>query len=212
MLDPQHGRGSRDGGRAGFDANSFGSVAPDVAANRAVTDVYEPGSTFKVVTIAAALSEKLVTPTTRFRLPYSIHVADRVIREHERRPTESMSVAQILSQSSNVGTVTLAQKSRGADRHVRWIERFGFGKPTGIDFPGESPGIVLPPEHWSGSTIGNVPIGQGIAVTAVQMAAAYGAIANGGVLRAAASRREGRRRADADGRGSGSSRAPSPHS
>src|SRR3712207_1200304 len=92
-----------------------------------------------------------------------------------------MSVAQILSRSSNVGTITLA-RLLGARRLSEWIERWGFGRPTGIDFPGESPGIVLPSERWSGSTIGNVPIGQGIGVTPIQMASAYAAIANEGVL------------------------------
>src|SRR3712207_2000578 len=91
-----------------------------------------------------------------------------------------MSVAQILSRSSNVGTITLA-RLLGARRLSEWIERWGFGRPTGIDFPGESRGIVLPLERWSGSTIGNVPLGQGIAVTPVQMAAAYAAVASGGV-------------------------------
>src|SRR3712207_3829950 len=91
-----------------------------------------------------------------------------------------MSVAQILSRSSNVGTITLA-RLLGARRLSEWIERWGFGRPTGVDFPGESGGIVLPLERWSGSTIGNVPIGQGIAVTPVQMAAAYAAVANKGI-------------------------------
>jgi len=113
-------------------------------------------------------------------LPYSIHVADRVIHDAEPRGTETMSVAQILSRSSNVGAITLAEKLR-KHRLVQWINRFGFGKRTGIDYPGESPGIVLPEDRWSGSTIGNVPIGQGIAVTPTQMASAYGAIANRGV-------------------------------
>src|SRR5207248_3075396 len=90
------------------------------------------------------------------------------------------SVSQILAHSSNIGAIELAEML-GRTRLSRWISRFGFGRATGIDFPGESPGIVLPVERWSGSTIGNVPIGQGIAVTAVQMAAAYAAVANGGV-------------------------------
>lgn len=92
-----------------------------------------------------------------------------------------MSVAEILSRSSNVGTITLAQ-NLGEKRLESWIERFGFGRPTGIDYPGEVGGIVLPRSEWSGSTIGNVPIGQGISVTPVQMVALYSAIANGGRL------------------------------
>ncbi|MER3488251.1 MAG: hypothetical protein C4307_05825, partial [Chloroflexota bacterium] len=139
-----------------------------------------PGSTFKVVTVAAALSERLVRPDTAFTLPYGIQVADRVIHDAEPRPTERMTVAEILYRSSNVGAITLA-RLLGPERLARWIERFGFGRPTGIDFPGESPGIVLPLGQWSGSTIGNIPIGQGIAVTPVQMAAAYAAVANDGL-------------------------------
>jgi cell division protein FtsI/penicillin-binding protein 2 len=91
-----------------------------------------------------------------------------------------MSVHQILSRSSNVGVVTIAE-ALGKERIARWIDRFGFGRRTGIEFPGETKGIVVPPARWSGSTIGNVPIGQGIAVTPLQMIAAYGAIANNGV-------------------------------
>jgi cell division protein FtsI (penicillin-binding protein 3) len=162
-----------------FDANKFSAASADRRRNRAITDTYEPGSTFKLVTVSGALSEKLVAPSTKFTLKTSIQVADRIIHEHEPRPTQTMSVAQILSESSNVGTITLAQLL-GKDRLLDWIGRFGFGQPTGVDFPGESSGIL--PGYWSGSTIGNVPIGQGIAVTPLQMAAAYGAIANGGTL------------------------------
>lgn len=179
VLDPDTGAVLAMAVAPGYDSNRFAAASPDRRRNRAVTDVYEPGSTFKVVTVAAALSEKLVSPSTSFRLASSIRVADRVINEHEPRPTQDMTVAQILSQSSNIGTITLAQKL-GRSRVESWIDRFGFGKPTGVEFPGESRGLL--PGYWSGSTIGNVPIGQGIGVTAIQMAAAYGAIANGGVL------------------------------
>jgi cell division protein FtsI (penicillin-binding protein 3) len=164
----------------GFDANRFGTTPSETSRNRTVTDVYEPGSTFKLITVAGALSDGLVTPQTSFVLPYSIQVADRVIHDAEQRGTETMSVARILSHSSNVGAITLAQRL-GKERLSRWITRFGFGRKTRIGYPGEARGFVLAPDEWSGSTIGNVPIGQGIAVTPVQMAAAYGAIANDGV-------------------------------
>ena len=180
VLDPRTGAILAMAVQPGYDANRFPAVPGDLQRNRAVTDTYEPGSTFKVVTVAAALSEKLVTPATEFTLPYSIHVADRVIHDAEPRGTVRYSVAQILAHSSNIGAITLAQLL-GKERLSSWIERFGFGHKTGIDFPGESPGIVLPADKWSGSTIGNVPIGQGIAVTPVQMAAAYAAVANRGV-------------------------------
>lgn len=180
VLDPRTGAVLAMAVAPGFDANRYPKAADALHRNTAVTDTYEPGSTFKLVTVAAALSERLVQPQTTFTLPYGIRVADRIIHDAEPRPTERMTVAQILSRSSNVGAITLA-RLLGPQRLARWIERFGFGRPTGIDFPGESPGIVLPVEQWSGSTIGNVPIGQGIAVTPVQMAAAYAAVANDGV-------------------------------
>jgi cell division protein FtsI/penicillin-binding protein 2 len=180
VLDPRTGGVLAMAQAPGFDANKANVVPFAVQRNRAVTDTYEPGSTFKLVTIAGALSGGLVEPGTTFRLPYSIHVADRIVHDAEPRPTETLSVAQILSHSSNVGAVTIAEKL-GSTELADWIARFGFGKTTGLDFPGESPGQVLPLDRWSGSTIGNVPIGQGIAVTPMQMAAAYAAIANGGV-------------------------------
>jgi cell division protein FtsI/penicillin-binding protein 2 len=129
--------------------------------------------------VTGALAEALVTPDTTFTLPYSIRVADRIVHDAEPRPTETFTVSQILSRSSNVGAITLAEKL-GEAGLASWIQRFGFGKPTGIDFPGESGGLVLPLAQWSGSTIGNVPIGQGIAVTPIQMASVYAAVANGG--------------------------------
>jgi cell division protein FtsI (penicillin-binding protein 3) len=180
VLDPATGAVRAMAVAPGFDANEYPKVWRVLQRNRAVTDTYEPGSTFKLVTVAGALSERLVSPTTRFTLPYEIHVADRVIHDAEPRGTETMSVARILSQSSNVGAITLA-KLLGQHRLAQWISRFGFGKPTRIDFPGESRGIMLPERNWSGSSIGNIPIGQGIAVTAIQMASAYASIANHGV-------------------------------
>jgi cell division protein FtsI (penicillin-binding protein 3) len=180
VLDPRTGSILAMAVQPGYDANRYPSAARDLQRNRAVTDTYEPGSTFKLITVAAALSEGLVSPSTRFTLPYTIEVADRVIHDAEERDTVNYSVAQILAHSSNIGAITLAEML-GKTRLSRWISKFGFGHTTGVDFPGESPGIVLPPEKWSGSTIGNVPIGQGIAVTPVQMAAAYAAIANKGV-------------------------------
>jgi cell division protein FtsI/penicillin-binding protein 2 len=143
-----------------------------------VNDVFEPGSVFKVVTVGGALSEHKITPRTAFTLPYKIHVADRVIHDAEIRPTERMTVAQILQRSSNVGAITIAERYLGETGLKRWMKRFGFGSRTGIGFPRESPGIL--PSYWSGSTIGNVPIGQGVSVTSVQLASAYAAIANGG--------------------------------
>jgi cell division protein FtsI (penicillin-binding protein 3) len=180
VLDPRTGAVLAMAVEKGYDANRFPIVPRDRQRNRTVTDTYEPGSTFKLVTVSAVLAEGLVTPSTAFTLPYEIHVADRVIRDAHPRGTERMTVDQILYDSSNVGTITLAQLL-GSERLSQWISRFGFGHKTGIDFPGETQGIVPELERWSGSTIGTLPIGHGIAVTPVQMAAAYGTVANRGV-------------------------------
>jgi cell division protein FtsI/penicillin-binding protein 2 len=136
--------------------------------------------------VAGALEEGLVKPSTPFGLPPTITVADRTIEEAHPRGPVTLSVADILAQSSNVGAVMVGlelNRERGDDAFDSWIRKFGFGEPTGIDFPGEEQGIVMPPEDYSGSSMGNLPIGQGLAVTPIQMASAYAAIANGGVLR-----------------------------
>ena len=150
--------------------------------NRATGFTYEPGSTFKAFTVAAALQEDLVEPGTTFTLPPTIQVADRVIEESHERGTETLTVADVLAQSSNVGAVTVGLEI-GADHFSNWIDRFGFGSPTGVRLPAEEQGIVPALEEYSGSTMGNLPLGQGLSVTPVQMMAAYAAIANGGILR-----------------------------
>jgi cell division protein FtsI (penicillin-binding protein 3) len=166
------------------DANKPGN-APDFARqNRAVGTTYEPGSTFKPFTVAGALEEHEVTPQTKFNLPPTIRLYDREIGESHPRGTVTLTTEDILAQSSNVGAVTIGLKL-GAKRFDEWVRRFGFGRPTGTDLPGEEAGIVLPLAKYSGASMGNLPIGQGLAVTPMQMAVAYSAIANGGVLRPA---------------------------
>lgn len=150
--------------------------------NRATGFTYEPGSTFKAFTVAAALEEGLVSPESAFVLAPTIDVADRTIEESHPRGTQTMTVAEILAYSSNVGAVTIGLQV-GSRKYSRWIKRFGFGRPTGIQFPAEERGIVPALEDYSGSTMGNLPLGQGLAVTPIQMMAGYAAIANGGVLR-----------------------------
>jgi cell division protein FtsI (penicillin-binding protein 3) len=164
------------------DPNDLSSASNEDLVNRATGFTYEPGSTFKAFTVSAALEEKLVTPTSSFVLPPSIQVADRTIEDAEARPTETMSVAEILAHSSNVGAVTIGLQV-GAEKFSRWIDRFGFGRPTGVQFPAEEQGIVPELDEYSGSTMGNLPIGQGLAVTPMQMMAGYAAIADGGILR-----------------------------
>jgi cell division protein FtsI (penicillin-binding protein 3) len=180
VMDPRTGAILAMANYPTFNSNGFSKALPDARRNRAVTDAYEPGSTFKIVTIAGALEDNVVSPASTFTLAPTIQVADRVIHEAHLRGTEVMSVKDILAQSSNVGTITIAEKL-GQGELAAWINRFGFGRQTGIDYPGESSGLVLPLADWSGSTIGTVPIGQGIAVTPLQMVSAYATIGNGGV-------------------------------
>jgi len=166
-----------------LDPSDLSEAESEDLLNRATGFNYEPGSTFKAFTVAAALEDKEVTPTSTFTLPPTIQVADRTIEESHPRGTETLSVAEILAHSSNVGAVTIGL-GLGSERFSRWIERFGFGRPTGVRYPGEEQGIVPALEDYSGSTMGNLPIGQGLSVTPMQMMAAYAALANGGVLRA----------------------------
>ena len=166
----------------GFDPSDLQDATPDELENRATGFTYEPGSTFKAFTVASALSDHVVTPYSSFYLPPEIHVYDRTIGESHPRGAVTLTTAQILAQSSNVGAVTIGLKE-GATRFSQWINRFGFGRPTGVAFHGEERGIVPALKDYSGSTMGNLPIGQGLSVTPMQIATAYAAIANGGILR-----------------------------
>ena len=149
-------------------------------ANRAVIDVFEPGSVNKVITIAAALEEGIVEPDTERVVPWRYQVSDHQFSDDHSHPTEPMSVTQILAQSSNVGTIMLGEEL-GKERIDEYLRKFGFGEKTALDFTNESRGLLLPTDQWSGTSIGSIPIGQGIAVTAMQMLSAYNVIANDGV-------------------------------
>ncbi len=162
--------------------NDPAASSPEALENRAVGFDYEPGSTFKAFTVSAALQEGLITPDTEFYVPDQIQVADRTIHDAEEHPEEMLSTAQILARSSNVGAIKIGALE-GASRFSRWVRRFGFGASTGIDLPSEEIGQVPPLSSYSGSSMGNLPIGQGELVTPIQMASAYAAIANGGILR-----------------------------
>jgi cell division protein FtsI (penicillin-binding protein 3) len=164
------------------DLNDLANTDPHDLVNQATGFTYEPGSTFKAFTVAGALEDHVVTPDTTFHLEPTIKVADRTIEDAEPRGPVDLSVAQILAQSSNVGAVTIGLKL-GATKFSHWVNRFGFGHKTGVQFPAEERGIVPSYDDYSGSSIGNLPIGQGLSVTPIQMMTAYAAIANGGVLR-----------------------------
>lgn len=156
-------------------------IGPPVPAakNLAVTNVYEPGSVNKLITIAGALEEGLVRADTTLSVAGTIKVADHVFKEHDPHPTQDWSVTDIMANSSNVGSIMIGQQL-GKARLDQYLRDFGFGQRTGLGFPGESRGIMLDPEKWSGTSLPTIAIGQGIAVSAMQMLAAYNTVANGG--------------------------------
>jgi len=163
-------------------ANDPGAKAIEALQNRAVSFNYEPGSTFKSVVVSGALQEGRITPESGFEIPDQIELGGRTIHDDTEHPGESLTTSQILAQSSNVGAIKIGLLE-GRDKFNTWVHRFGFGAPTGVGLPGEESGATLPLNRYSGSSMGNLPIGQGELVTPIQMATAYSAIANGGILR-----------------------------
>jgi cell division protein FtsI (penicillin-binding protein 3) len=163
-----------------FDPRDLAAATPDQLGNRAVSTPFEPGSVNKVVTMAAALEYGLATPTDVLAVPGTIQVADRTVRDAWAHGTENYTLTGVLAKSSNVGTIMAAQRV-GEDRFADMIARFGLGARTEVGLPGESSGRVPARETWSGSTFGNLPIGQGLSMTVLQMAGMYQAVANDGV-------------------------------
>jgi cell division protein FtsI (penicillin-binding protein 3) len=164
-----------------YDGADSGKAPYPSINNTAVTSVYEPGSVNKVITIAAALEEGLVAPDTTLAVPDHLRVADHVFSDHDPHPLKQWTVTDIMATSSNIGTIMIG-KQLGKTRLDAYLRKFGLGSKTGLGFPGEPRGLLLDPKKWSGTSIGTVPIGQGLAVTALQMLDAYNTVANGGVL------------------------------
>ena len=181
VMDPRNGELLAMANYPRVNPNDLSASPKDGLQNRAVGSAFEPGSTFKAFTVAGALQDGKVTPRTELNLPSQIQVADRTIGEAHDRGAVTLTTSQILAQSSNVGSVMIGQKL-GPNRFDHWVRKFGFGRPTGVSLPGEGGGIVPAPKAYSGSSMGNLPIGQGLAVTPLQMAAGFSALANGGVL------------------------------
>jgi len=162
-----------------YDNNHFGEASADAQRDRVLTDPYEPGSTFKAFTVASALEEGAVTPSSTFVVPDHMSVADHVIHDSMPHETEIMTPGNVLQKSSNVGATEIAQ-SLGGQKLYDYMRAFGFGEKTGVDLWGEDPGLVPAYEDWSGVSIGQMPFGQGFTVTPLQLVSGYAALINGG--------------------------------
>ena len=163
-----------------FDPRDFGKATEDQKRNIAVTSVFEPGSVNKIITAAGAIENGLFKPDDVFTVPGSIQVADRKINDAWPHGDLDMTFTGVFAKSSNVGTLMAAQKL-GPDKYADLLRKFGLGKRTGSGLTGEEAGLVPPRNQWSGSTFGNLPIGQGLSMTLLQMTGMYQAIANDGV-------------------------------
>lgn len=163
-----------------FDPNRFAEANPDRWRNRAVTDAFEPGSVNKIITAAAAVESGRVTTTERFRVPSSMKVDQFVIHDAEPHPVETMTLGDIVAASSNIGIAKVAGVT-GRTTLASFISRFGFGRTSGLGFPGESGGIVPAVSGWTDANLATIAYGQGISVTPLQMATVYATIANDGV-------------------------------
>lgn len=163
-----------------YDASNPGAAKPSARVNQAISDVVEPGSIHKVVTLGAALQDGVIGKNYAPVVPPTITKGGKLFADTHPHGVIRLTLQGILAQSSNVGTIETADKL-GANRLYEFQKKFGLGSPTGIGLPGESGGILQPPKNWSGPAYGGIPIGLGVAVTPLQMAAVYATVANDGV-------------------------------
>ncbi|WP_037774934.1 peptidoglycan D,D-transpeptidase FtsI family protein, partial [Streptomyces pristinaespiralis] len=170
----------------GYDPNDLGQATSASLGNAALQDAFEPGSTAKVVSMAAVLEEKKATPATHVVVPNRLHRGDRLFKDDIDHPTWYLTLNGVLAKSSNIGTILatgqLGKSQPEANKVLHsYLRKFGLGSPTGLGYPGETPGILAPPQNWSTSQQYTIPFGQGLSVNAVQAASVYSTVANGGV-------------------------------
>lgn len=180
VMDPHTGAVLAMASVPTFDPNNPGASTPQELSNSAITDVYEPGSVNKVITMSAALTEHKITPTTVITVPPSLQLAGQTFHDAEVHGTEHLTVTGILAVSSNLGTIKIEQRI-GPQVLSQYLHAYGLGALTGIGLPGESPGLLPPVSQWNPSQQYTMAFGQGIGVTALQMASVYSTLANGGV-------------------------------
>jgi len=179
VLDPETGAVLAMASYPGMDLNVRSEITPGVLRNRTVSDMYEPGSTLKMLTVAAALEEGIVTADTMIDTPKRIEIGEFDYSDHGRNPS-AMRVADVVAKSSNVGTIHIEQML-GPDLHYEYLTKFGLGGKVGLDVEGERHGSVPPTSEWTATSGSSIAIGYAVHTTALQMAAVYGTVANDGV-------------------------------
>lgn len=179
VMDPRTGNILAMANNPSFDPNDLRTSTAASRRNRAAVDVLEPGSVSKMVTAAAALETGVTTPTELMRVDDELRIGSKVFTDSHPHPVQTLSFAQVIQTSSNVGTIKVAERL-GKESLYEYLRRFGYGTKTGLKFPGESAGIVPAPERWWQTSLGTIAIGHGVAVTPLQMARAYATLANGG--------------------------------
>lgn len=180
VMDPKTGAILAQASAPTFDPNISSTITLNKLRNPAVQEVYEPGSTGKVITVAAALQEGLVTPQSVFTIPYKMKVADEYFHDHEKHPTQRLTTTGLLAVSSNTGSIQIGQKL-GKDNLYNYLRKFGIGQSTNSKLPGESAGILHPVKQWSGTSLPTIAFGQGYSLTAMQATSVFATIANDGV-------------------------------
>ena len=179
VMDPHTGDVYAMATYPGFDPNHFADAPAEVMRNRAVTDAFEPGSVNKIITAAAALETGSVSLDQRFQVPAQMQVGPFTIHDSHVHPIETMTIGDIIAESSNIGSALVAEQV-GNEPLGDYMERFGYGRETGVGFPGEAEGVLLPASQWDEVIRATVSYGQGISVTPLQMAGVYATIANDG--------------------------------
>lgn len=180
VMDPRTGNVLAMASNPTFDPNEFRSSNAASRRNRAVVDILEPGSVSKMITAAAALETGVTTPTEVMSVDDQLRIGSKVFSDSHPHPIQSMTFSKVIQSSSNIGTIKVAERL-GKQSLYEYLGRFGYGRKTGLGFPGESAGILPKPDKWWQTSLGTIAIGQGVAVTPIQMARAYATLANGGV-------------------------------
>ena len=180
VMDPKTGAILAQASAPTFDPNISSTITLNKLRNPAVQEVYEPGSTGKVITVAAALQEGSVTPQSIFTIPYKMKVADEYFHDHEKHPTQRLTTTGVLAVSSNTGSIQIGQKL-GKETLYNYLRKFGIGQSTNSKLPGESAGILHPVKEWSGTSLPTIAFGQGYSLTAMQSTSVFATIANDGV-------------------------------